>query len=745
MPFNPPRLDDRNFEGLLTDLVQRIPAHTPEWTNPRVGDPGYTLLELFAWLADTILYRANLIPERQRLVFLKLLGIQQRSAIPARGMVALKFAREDASTPVLLRSGATVTGPVAFETLSELHLLPVHVRAYAKTRLSAEETTAMGPLISDLEDLYKELLGRNDDGRAVAYTTMPAFAEGAVDDGFDFVERSVDHALWFALLSAENADPSALASLLLAGNAGSPWIVNIGWSPAVTNVDPLDELPARKPIGHVWEVMTNEVIEGEHTFRALDVVSDTTLGLTRDGVLRLALSAGSFGVPSTDLNQNPVAGVGKNSPPRIDDPNTSRRIVAWLRLRPTERIQTLPVAWVGANALEIEQTRAIGPVVVASSDGSADQVVSLSATSVIPDSLDLQVEEGSAGYQTWQRVDDVAAFGRDARVYSLDSEAGSARFGNGVQGRVPTAGARIRVRALRAGGGAQGNLPAGSLKSIRAFTPQGALVVETMKVLQPQATRGGTDAESLVQAEQRIPASLRHRNRAVTQDDYVNLAAVVPGLRVGRVEVLARFKPQQRRQDVPGVVSVMVLPTRPTATFEAPAPRPDRPFLEATHAWLEKRRSLGTELYVIGAEYVPVGVSVGVDIRPGYDIEVTLANVRKALRVFLWALPPGGPLGRGWELGAALAAGQLEVAAARVRGVSSVRGLNLFTRGARDWQLLHARRAEGAQLTLSPWQLPELLGVVAVNGAAPTDLRGLPNPFDGGDASFAIPVVPEVC
>ena len=65
----------------VNELVARIPAHTPEWTNPRPGDPGHTLIDLFAWLGDALLYRANLIPERQRLAFLRLLGQQMRPAL----------------------------------------------------------------------------------------------------------------------------------------------------------------------------------------------------------------------------------------------------------------------------------------------------------------------------------------------------------------------------------------------------------------------------------------------------------------------------------------------------------------------------------------------------------------------------------------------------------------------------------------------------------------------------------------
>src|SRR4051812_30811245 len=111
MPIVPPALDDRGFDDLVGELVARIPAHTPEWTNPRVGDPGRTLIELFAWLADTLLYRVNLIPEWQRLAFLRLLGIGMRPAIPARSLISLSLSDPRATAPVFLRPLAQVSGP----------------------------------------------------------------------------------------------------------------------------------------------------------------------------------------------------------------------------------------------------------------------------------------------------------------------------------------------------------------------------------------------------------------------------------------------------------------------------------------------------------------------------------------------------------------------------------------------------------------------------------------------------------
>src|SRR5688500_9215647 len=120
MPIIPPSLDDRRFDDLVEDLLARIPAHTPEWTNPRLGDPRRTLIELFAWLGDTLLYRANLIPERQRLVFLKLLGQSLRPALPARGLVSLAFAQPTELSAAPLNPGARLKGTVPFDTLTEM-------------------------------------------------------------------------------------------------------------------------------------------------------------------------------------------------------------------------------------------------------------------------------------------------------------------------------------------------------------------------------------------------------------------------------------------------------------------------------------------------------------------------------------------------------------------------------------------------------------------------------------------------
>ena len=54
-----PILDNRTFEQLRDELVNRIPVYTPEWTDFNESEPGIALLELFAYLGEALLFRFN--------------------------------------------------------------------------------------------------------------------------------------------------------------------------------------------------------------------------------------------------------------------------------------------------------------------------------------------------------------------------------------------------------------------------------------------------------------------------------------------------------------------------------------------------------------------------------------------------------------------------------------------------------------------------------------------------------------
>lgn len=744
MPITPPRLDDRNFEDLVDELLARIPAHTPEWV-PQPGDPGRTLLELFAWLGETILYRANLVPERQRLAFLKLLGEQMHPARAASGLVSLRLDEPEATDAIQLAALAQVSGAVKFETGSELTVLPISAECYYKRPLSIDEKAQSE--ILDVLDGLKEF--HDIEGELSGYVTTAVFSEGLGDkSGIDLIQDTTDNSLWMALLAAAPGLVPTIKNTLSGLDQGRAAILNIGLAPAIELPASFDDNNRPGRIPHVWEISTSQLNKDTPVYSQLTRIADSSDELTKRGVERYLLpgDANDFGVLEGDVRIDANAGVG-DRPPRLDDPEKLARVVAWLRLRPLRAITSMPISWIDINAVEIDQRLTIRSRVIGQSNGTADQVMQLPARSVEKASFKLEVEETGLGYRPWQAVDDLALMGRGDAVFKLDSEAGTVGFGNGINGRIPETGRRVRVETMRAGGGVAGNLPQSSLSKISAKDLNGNPINRKLGVIQGLATEGGEDAEDLLTAEKRIPARLQHRNRCVTEQDYKALVAETPGIRAGRIEVLPKFMPQQRRFGVPGVVSVMVLPYK--SMTEAPNPRPDQPFIEKVFAYLDNRRPLATELYVIGCEYIPLGLSVGITVLDGRAYDQVVNNVRKELKQYLWSLPPDGPNAQGWPLGRSVQDRELEVVVARVDGVNTVAGINLFKRENNNWiQITRTQPCDAIELPLQAWQLPELLAVVvSTDGKVSNDITALPDPIAGSveGGGIAVPIVPEVC
>ena len=74
MSIPQPTLDDRSYAGLLEEARTLIPSLAPQWTNHNPSDPGITLVELFAWLTEMLIYRVNRLPEENTRAYLRLLN-----------------------------------------------------------------------------------------------------------------------------------------------------------------------------------------------------------------------------------------------------------------------------------------------------------------------------------------------------------------------------------------------------------------------------------------------------------------------------------------------------------------------------------------------------------------------------------------------------------------------------------------------------------------------------------------------
>ncbi len=74
MPLPLPNLDDRRFADLVEEARGLIPNYAPEWTNHNPSDPGITLIELFAYLTEILIYRLDRVTVNNKISFLKLLN-----------------------------------------------------------------------------------------------------------------------------------------------------------------------------------------------------------------------------------------------------------------------------------------------------------------------------------------------------------------------------------------------------------------------------------------------------------------------------------------------------------------------------------------------------------------------------------------------------------------------------------------------------------------------------------------------
>lgn len=102
-------LDDLRFQELVSEARTRIARHSPAWTEHNVSDPGITLIELFAWFTDILLYRVNRIPEQLHLALLALVGITP--APPRQAHTGIRFVLERPIPGLTIPEGTEVAAP----------------------------------------------------------------------------------------------------------------------------------------------------------------------------------------------------------------------------------------------------------------------------------------------------------------------------------------------------------------------------------------------------------------------------------------------------------------------------------------------------------------------------------------------------------------------------------------------------------------------------------------------------------
>ncbi len=737
-----PDIDDRDFEDILEEALSRIPVHNPEYTNFNQSDPGVTMLQVFSFMTESLLYRANQIPERNRRKFLQLLGLSRRPASIASGLVTFQNPRGPFQPVVLDADTEVKAGSVPFRITHGLEVLPLESRVYYKKKVKLE-----GDENARARRLYQELnasfLPEGSGGELSYYetTTLTPPEPGAPLPSVDLSADTpdADQSLWLALLARSEGELGKVREKI----AGKPLTLAI--VPVLSDAQRIlaskGEADERQKGELEFEVPVGEGSVPE--FLSLEARSLHPV-LSEPGVVELSLPSESELVPWS-ASEPAEVGVGSR-PPSVEERDLSDRLITWIRIRPRtesgemESSRSVQLSVVAANGARVEQRTRVAGEYLGKGTGAPDQEVQLVNTPVLPDHLEVTV-----GGEQWHEIDDLMAappevprrdpreapgsrsrVKGDPRVFELDRTTGRIRFGDGLRGARPREGEIIQAQ-YQYGGGEHGNVGIGAID-------KGTALPSGITVTNPIPTWGAAARESVAEAERRIAGYLKRRQRAVTASDFEAITRATPGLEIGRVEVLPLTVPDPDRSDVraEGVVTVLVIPA--TDPSRADAPVPDRLFLDSVCDHLDARRLVTTEVHVRGPRYVDVDVSVGIETVPGTALPPVRENVKEAIRTFLSPLA-GGFEGEGWPLGRDVEASELVTVASRVSGVASVQGVRV--------------RSEDHEETipLSTIQLPRLASLAVESGTppAPGQTRPPEEPPEDAGPFVPVPVVPSEC
>lgn len=652
MPLQAPVLDTRTFAELKAELLRRIPRYTPEWIDFNESDPGITLVELFAWLTESLLFQMNRLPERNYIKFLQLLNLELQPPLPATAHLTFTPTADATLQPIPSRTRVAAQPPaggepVIFETEDGLDLIPLlltDVQVYDGSAFTVV-TENNTPWTSS----YRPFGWSPQPGSALYLGFTPP--ENLPPKG----QRLLPQQLRFRLFL-----PPATA-------AGEPQLSS------------KSQQPPAPPVKLIWEYRHPNT---PTYWQPLSLYQDETAAFTREGYILVAGPA-------------EIAPSVEGKPPEPPEPRY------WLRCRLVEGTypanQIPEIALIRPNTVPARQLVTVRNELLGNSEGHPDQLFTLRYKPMFRDSLSLYTQLPGEEEEEWQRMDDWLSSGPEDRHYVLSPVIGEIRFGDGHRGRIPVAGAEIIAREYRYGGGLTGNVGAGLISTLLTS------VEGVEKVTNEQAAAGGRDEQSLDDLKAKAPEVLRHRNRAMSAEDFTALAKEAGGVTKATTLPLAHPDFPYPEVQVPGAVTVVIVPGTPESSLDPPAtepatgnivpatpespPVPSPELLRQTANYLDAARLITTEVYVRGPRYLAIKVETKVVAKPYAAFGKVEADVKKALNQRL------DPLG--WPFGRELYPTGLYDVIYRVKDVVAVTHLRLFVNG-----LPHERLEEPVKVPL---------------------------------------------
>jgi len=361
--------------------------------------------------------------------------------------------------------------------------------------------------------------------------------------------------------------------------------------------------------------------------------------------------------------------------------------IYWIKAVDIEdKIQTSPkVKGIYINTTFATQAESIEDEILGSSDVSANQKFQFTKAPVITEKiwvneiaalpgkekkrileengkdsiLESKDETGKATevWVRWEAVEDFFESAPKSRHYVVERATGEVKFGDGVHGMISPVGSDNIKATYQVGGGEKGNVGASEISTLKTSIPFAD------RVTNPEAAEGGSDMEPLEAVFERGPHLIKHRDRAVTEEDFERLAKAASSY-------IARTKCFTKENKL----KIIIIPKG-----EEDKPTPSLGLIRTVEKHLIKRSLnliLPESIEVQKPSYREVSITVGV-VPESIDLAIPLEKeILKRLKEFLHPLT-GGPEKSGWEFGRDVHISDVYALLEGIKGVDHVEKLML--------------------------------------------------------------------
>ncbi len=647
-------LDDRTYKEILDRARQSIHRLDPDWTDENTHDPGITMIELFAYITEAQQYYINRVTARNELKFLKLLGIVPESTKQAYAEIQFSGVEQSKWLP----EGTILSADrIDFETTNSLYLLPQKIERVVVQDANDSMMHAWEGIHSP--EFYLFGNEAKQDSRFYIGFDSALPSEIPVHITFDLVEDSpflrntvnydqehikppvqlewsyfgevsqgqygwnpltilADHtreltfdgSLYFQLM-----EPMIAHAVYPAVDKPRYWIRCVLRQPGYETAPILKHLllnTIQAKEGHtaialerfdndgsVWsevqwfhrlaqegelEVRIREQ-DGWHIWHRIDDMDHAQpeercyiLKKTQDGSINIRFGNGNKG-------KIPPVGTRKIMLIAWESSFREGRYIGQSNGMPTQHYR---VASPGEKLAHIR-------IQVGIIDSSSKEMV----------------------WHHWQQVEDLDNSSSEDRHFQYDEYNGEICFGDNEKGMIPAKAhtKNICLIAYTSGGGERGNIKSNTLKLSHQVESY------SLEATNYRHGYGGQDAETLDQAKGRLSSDLQKINRAVTTSDYEQIALRTPGLRVASVKALPLYVSglvDYPTRKVAGQLTLVVVP------YGKGKPEPSPAYLQAVKQHMEQYRLLGTQLHVIGPQYMTVNIQAQLVVEPYCKNKISL-------------------------------------------------------------------------------------------------------------------------